>query len=225
MSEDREDTEAVRFSGDEENLETDAEAEEAPTDSDDADSWTWVSPDDGSTDSEPSTPSRMWQQFEEPDQESDANAESPTDSTPEQDDTEPQAPPRPPIPDDRPQTTPSSPSGIRNAQPLYRAKTVEFYVIWFLAALTFGAGDLISTGAVLSTPFFGEANPVVRLILTRFGYWGFVGLKLAVFAVLLPIGVYGGINRNKLTYYGPPLVAMLFGSGLTLWNLTKIMGG
>jgi hypothetical protein len=131
-------------------------------------------------------------------------------------------PPPPPGAED----TPPGPVGrsIRDLQPLYRRRSREFYLLWLVAGLAYGLGDMLTTSVVFITPRIGESNPFVAVVLARFGLVGFVAIKLVIFAVLLSISIKGAIDDERLSYYGPPLLAILIGTGLTLWNLTTILG-
>lgn len=141
---------------------------------------------------------------------------------------DPDMPPPPPGADGQP-TDAEAPPGptrrnIREMQPLYKRRSAEFYLLWLVAALSYGLGDMVTTSVVFVTPLVGESNPFVALVLAQFGLVGFVAMKLLIFGVLLAIGVKGAIDDDRLSYYGPPLLATLVGVGLTVWNLTAILG-
>jgi len=109
--------------------------------------------------------------------------------------------------------------------PIYRSRPVEFYGIWLLAALTYGAGDVLSTlYAVFGVRGIDEANPVVDALLVNFGVPGFLLLKLLVFLVLISVSVQGARTDDRFSYYWPPVLMTLLGLGLTLWNLSLIAG-
>lgn len=108
--------------------------------------------------------------------------------------------------------------------PIYEARPKEFYGLWFLAALTYGVGDIVSTVyAVFLVPGVDEANPVVDALLSNFGIGGFLLFKLLVFLALISIGVQGARTGDRFSYYWPPILATLLGTGLTLWNLSLIL--
>lgn len=110
--------------------------------------------------------------------------------------------------------------------PLYQTRQIEFFLLWFSAALTYGIGDIVSTlYAVRRVPDLMEANPVVDGILSQFGIPGFLGLKLFVFLILLTISVQGARSHDRFSYYWPPLLAILLGSALTIWNVVLILTG
>lgn len=104
--------------------------------------------------------------------------------------------------------------------PVYERYPREFYGLWFLAAVTYGFGDIVSTLlAVVSAPGVVESNPVVAAALANFGLPGFLGVKVVIFAVLVWISVGGARSADRFTYYWPPVVAALLGAVLTGWNL------
>ena len=107
--------------------------------------------------------------------------------------------------------------------PVYKRRPKEFYGLWLLAALTYGAGDIVSTVyAVFLVPGIEEANPIVDALLQNFGVSGFLLFKLFVFFVLISISVQGARTEDRFSYYWPPALATLLGAGLTLWNLSLI---
>lgn len=137
-------------------------------------------------------------------------------------------PPPPPGADGQPGDADAPPGtarrDIREMQPLYKRRSAEFYALWLVAGLSYGLGDMVTTSVVFVTPLVGESNPFVALVLDQFGLVGFVAMKLLIFGVLIAIGVKGAIDDDRLSYYGPPLLAVLVGVGLTVWNLTAILG-
>ncbi len=107
--------------------------------------------------------------------------------------------------------------------PIYKRQPRRFYGLWLLAALTYGAGDIVSTVyAVFLVPGIEEANPIVDALLQNFGVSGFLLFKLFVFFVLISISVQGARTEDRFSYYWPPALATLLGAGLTLWNLSLI---
>jgi len=108
-------------------------------------------------------------------------------------------------------------------EPVYETRPREFYGLWLLAALAYGAGDIISTVyAVFLVSGVNEANPIVDVILQNFGIGGFLLFKLLVFLILISISVQGARTGDRFSYYWPPVLATLLGAGLTLWNLSLI---
>lgn len=97
----------------------------------------------------------------------------------------------------------------------------RFSTAWLLALATYGVGDIVTTIALLYfVPAFTEANPVVRFAIESFGGGGFLALKLLVFYACLGIAIWAGLlAKDKLMFYGPPVVLALFGAVVTLFNL------
>lgn len=98
----------------------------------------------------------------------------------------------------------------------------RFSNAWLLALATYGVGDIVTTIALLYfIPSFTEANPMVRFAIENFGGGGFLALKLLVFYACLGITIWAGLlAKDKLMFYGPPLVLALFGAVVTLFNLS-----
>ncbi|GAA0720807.1 DNA-binding response OmpR family regulator [Halorubrum trapanicum] len=114
---------------------------------------------------------------------------------------------------------------LNAGEPLYRTRSREFYALWFLAALTYGVGDVVSTlYATLAGPGFVEANPVVDGLLSAGGIPGFLLLKLLVLLVLISVSVQGARRRERFSYYWPPVVATGVGLLLTGWNVRLAIG-
>jgi len=129
--------------------------------------------------------------------------------------------------DDRVETeTAALPTEPTTREPLYQERRGEFAGLWLAAALTYGAGDTLSTVyAVFAVPGVIEGNPVVGTLLSTLGLPGFVLLKLFVFFVLISVSVQGGRARERFSYYWPPVVMTLLGLALTAWNARLIVGG
>ena len=109
--------------------------------------------------------------------------------------------------------------------PLYRRDSAGFYGLWFLAAATYGFGDIVSTLlAVVTSPGIVESNPIVAGVLANYGIPGFLVVKFAILLVLVWISVGGARDGDRFTYYWPPIVATLLGTGLTGWNLWLLYG-
>jgi hypothetical protein len=109
--------------------------------------------------------------------------------------------------------------------PLYHRDSAVFYGLWFLAAATYGFGDIVSTLlAVVTAPGIVESNPIVAGVLANYGIPGFLAVKLAILVVLVWISVGGARDDDRFTYYWPPVVATVLGTGLTGWNLWLLYG-
>lgn len=109
--------------------------------------------------------------------------------------------------------------------PIYRRYPREFYALWFLAAVTYGFGDIVSTAlAVLGGSGIAESNPIVAGVLNEFGLPGFLVVKFAILVALLWISVGGARSEDRFAYYWPPVVATVLGGALTGWNLWLLSG-
>lgn len=97
----------------------------------------------------------------------------------------------------------------------------RFSNVWLLALATYGVGDVVTTIAMLYfVPALTEANPVVRFAIDTFGVGGFLALKLLVMYACLGIAIWAGLQaRDRLMFYGPPVVLAVFGAFATLFNL------
>jgi len=104
--------------------------------------------------------------------------------------------------------------------PAYLRRPREFYTLWIAATTTYGVGDIVSTIAFLQyVPEVDEANPVVAAAIDAFGLAGLVGLKIAVYLVMLWISVHGAREGDGLLYYFPPVLLTLVGLFLTTTNV------
>ncbi|MUW14241.1 hypothetical protein GJ633_05890 [Halorubrum sp. CBA1125] len=109
---------------------------------------------------------------------------------------------------------------------MYRTRAREFYVLWLVAALAYGVGDVVSTlYATVAVPGLIEGNPVVGSILSTAGIPGFLLLKVLVLLVLISVSVQGARSHERFSYYWPPVLATGLGVLLTGWNLRLILGG
>lgn len=102
----------------------------------------------------------------------------------------------------------------------YLRRPREFYSLWIAATTTYGVGDIVSTIAFLEyVPTVDEANPIVAGALDAFGLAGLVGLKIAVYLVMLWISVHGAREGDGLLYYFPPVLLTAVGLVLTGSNV------
>ncbi|ESS03657.1 MAG: hypothetical protein A07HR67_02056 [uncultured archaeon A07HR67] len=105
----------------------------------------------------------------------------------------------------------------------YLRRPREFYSLWIAATTTYGVGDIVSTIAFLEyVPTVDEANPIVAGALDTFGLAGLVGLKIAVYLVMLWISVHGAREGDGLLYYFPPVLLTAVGlilTGSNVWLL------
>jgi len=104
-----------------------------------------------------------------------------------------------------------------------RRESTELYLLWGMAAVTYGGGDVLTTTIlVYAVPGLGEANPFVRVGLEAFGLPGLVAMKLAVFVIGLLVSWNGLRRRDRLLYYMPPLGMIFFGVSATVMNVLLI---
>jgi hypothetical protein len=100
----------------------------------------------------------------------------------------------------------------------------RFGLVWLLAVLTYGVGDLLTTMAILEAPGLQEANALVVGVIGQYGQAGFVGVKLAAFLVAFGIALDGARAGDRVTYYLPPVTLVVFGVALTAYNLGLLVG-
>jgi hypothetical protein len=130
----------------------------------------------------------------------------------------------PPDPDDAhaDENGSSSPEGevVRAVRPMYRTRPREFYLLWFVALLTYGIGDTATTiVAVFTVPTLTESNLVLAGVLAHGGLAGFLLVKFLVLLAMLAISVRGTRRDDRFAYYWPPVATALLGVLLTGWNL------
>jgi len=100
----------------------------------------------------------------------------------------------------------------------------RFTTGWVLALAAYGVGDIVTTiGLVWFSPLHVEANPVIAWAISLFGGGGFLGLKLLVFDAAIGISLWGGVlDEDRVLFYGPPLVLLVFGLFTTALNLSLL---
>ncbi|MFB6188829.1 MAG: hypothetical protein ABEI57_03000 [Halapricum sp.] len=105
------------------------------------------------------------------------------------------------------------------AQPEFDVES--FSIVWLLAVATYGVGDVVTTIAIVwFLPLYAEANPLIHFAVSLFGGGGFLAVKLLVFYGVLAISLWAGFQgRDKLMFYGPPIVLALVGLFTTVHNL------
>lgn len=103
--------------------------------------------------------------------------------------------------------------------------STEFSRLWFLAALTYGVGDIVTTVALVGfSDSVNEGNALLRAAIEGFGLWGLIGLKLAAFLICLGISLYGARDADTALYYGPPAMLAVVGAFTTAYNLRLLIG-
>ncbi|RCU47807.1 hypothetical protein DU504_11170 [Haloplanus salinus] len=101
----------------------------------------------------------------------------------------------------------------------------EFSRLWFLSALTYGVGDVVTTLALVGySASVNEGNVLLRTAIESFGLWGLVGVKLLAFLFCLAISLYGARDGDPALYYGPPAMLALVGAFTTAYNLRLLIG-
>lgn len=102
----------------------------------------------------------------------------------------------------------------------------EFYWLWFLAAATYGAGDVLTTMVLtLSSDRLAEANGLVAASVDAFGVPGLVAVKLAVFSGCLAVQSYAlRDSDDRVVAYAPPVVLAVVGAFATAYNLRLLVG-
>jgi hypothetical protein len=51
---------------------------------------------------------------------------------------------------------------------------------------------------------------------------GFFALKFGLLMLLVVVSAKGAIDRDRISYYAPPLFAIFIGTFLTVWNLVSV---
>lgn len=101
----------------------------------------------------------------------------------------------------------------------------EFSQLWFLATVTYGVGDIVTTLALISySARIREANVLVATAVDWLGEFGLVGVKLAVFGACLAISLSSARAGDRLGYYLPPVVLSFVGALTTALNLRLLVG-
>ena len=104
----------------------------------------------------------------------------------------------------------------------------EFTALWLLSALTYGAGDVLTTLTLhYRSTAVVEGNPLVRHALTTLGPTGPVLIKLAVIVGCLAVSIRAvgiGDRGDPVLYYAPPVALALVGTFATAYNLRLLIG-
>ena len=101
----------------------------------------------------------------------------------------------------------------------------EFSRLWFVAAATYGVGDVVTTIALIGfSDRVREANPLIRVAVDALGNTGLVGLKLAVFLSFILVSVDAAQREDRIFYYLPPVVLTAMGTFTTVYNVRLLMG-
>jgi hypothetical protein len=99
-----------------------------------------------------------------------------------------------------------------------------FLFVWAIAALTYGAGDMLTTLAITAHPLVTEANVLIETLMARFGQGGLIATKGAVFGgcLLLCIQPFSE-ERYPFLYLAPPVSLSIFGAFITTYNVVLLL--
>ncbi|MEF8856903.1 MAG: hypothetical protein V5A16_05715 [Haloplanus sp.] len=101
----------------------------------------------------------------------------------------------------------------------------EFSWLWLLSAATYGAGDVVTTIALVQhSEAVAEGNALLRSAIDAFGLSGLVGVKLVTFFVCLAVSLHGARDADSALYYGPPAMLAVVGAFTTVYNLRLLIG-
>ena len=90
--------------------------------------------------------------------------------------------------------------------------------LWWLSVTFFGIGDLMTTAVATFVVPIAERSPTIGVVMSSYGFAGFVAIKLAVFVVAYIVWRGVGYPDNV----GVPLALSVLGVGFTTWNLVVI---
>lgn len=90
-------------------------------------------------------------------------------------------------------------------------------LLWVLAVLTFGVGDVVTTVAGLSLGAV-ESSPFGELVLRVAGVPGMIVLKAGAFLLFAAIAA----SAPREWQVGVPLGIVLSGTAVTIWNLLVV---
>jgi len=104
------------------------------------------------------------------------------------------------------------------------ANVVEFYSLWLLAALTYGAADLFTTIHILyATSSVFEANVLINVLVAAIGLPGLVLLKIVVILISLVVSASSiQSDGDPIVFYGPPILLVFVGAIASLSNATLL---
>jgi len=100
----------------------------------------------------------------------------------------------------------------------------EFSRLWFVATLTYGVGDIVTTLAVFRAGGVGEGNGLLRAATATLGQAGLVGVKLAAFGVCLAVSLWAAQADDRIGFYLPPAALAVAGAFTTVFNLRLLVG-
>jgi hypothetical protein len=95
--------------------------------------------------------------------------------------------------------------------------------LWLVGLAAYGAGDTVTTLAVIRSPTHLELNPLVAAAVARLGAVGVVGLKLLAVACCAWLCLqYGLRDDDRLFTYSPPALLCVLGLVTTVGNLAVL---
>jgi hypothetical protein len=102
----------------------------------------------------------------------------------------------------------------------------EFYGLWLFVAVTYGAGDVLTTMTIVGARNdVVEMNAVVAAAMEQFGSIGLIALKIVILVASIGISLYGlAVLRDRAVYYLPPVALALVGTFATAYNLVLLAG-
>ena len=106
-------------------------------------------------------------------------------------------------------------------RPSFQSQPSTDRLLWGVAILTFGIGDVITTAMFISLEMNHEGNPLVANVIETVGLWILLPWKLVVF------GIFGLLYRATpdSISVGVPLGLSVFGAILTVWNIYSSVFG
>jgi len=107
-----------------------------------------------------------------------------------------------------------------------RKQSKFFLFLWVVAVLLYVIGDTYTTYLIIKSPFFEEANPIVKQVFTLTGLKGLILLKAVAVFILASITAYGGAIKptNFVLYYTPVFLLLLVGFLTTFLNGLALLG-
>lgn len=111
------------------------------------------------------------------------------------------------------------------AAPYARFDVREFYALWLVAVLLYGAGDTVTSIAILAVgEGLVEANPLIHALVGAAGVPGLVAVKLVALTTCLAVSLSSGrVERDPVVYYGPPAMLAVVGAFTTVYN-ARLLG-
>jgi len=93
--------------------------------------------------------------------------------------------------------------------------------MWFFAVLFFGIGDLVTTAIGLTIGSSTEANPLVAILVQRYGVVVLVPLKVTLLGSIYAVWRWVPIPHASVV----PFTLALLGVVVTMWNTGVLLTG